>query len=156
MNSSRREEILEKILSTENESVVRPVLPKVRQSLLDHWPLPVLLERAAYLRKLAKLGDGSASETFKEYPEHSATLIVRCRSGVAELHETTSVLFIVLEGRATLLTGGTLRGDSIEGGTGHDLRAGNVMHVAAGLPHQMLVAGENSVACLAVKIEQNP
>ena len=33
----------------------------------DHWPAPVLLERAAYLRKLAQHGDGQASETLKQY-----------------------------------------------------------------------------------------
>ena len=41
---------------------------------VDHWSPAILLERAAYLHKLAKHGDGSASETLKEYPQHCAML----------------------------------------------------------------------------------
>ena len=93
----------------------------------DHWTSAVLLERAAYLHKLAKHGDGSASETLKEYPRHCAMLSFRSRDGEAEMHENFADVFYVLEGRATLVTGGTVtgarlikpgetRGDSIEGG----------------------------------------
>ena len=41
---------------------------------LDHWSHAVLMERAAYLRKLAKHGDGSDSETLKEYPHQTVTI----------------------------------------------------------------------------------
>jgi len=34
------------------------------------------------------------------------------------------------------------------------LRAGDVAHVPAGLPHQMLVAGETTVTSLVMKIEE--
>lgn len=133
---------------------------------VDHWALAVLLERAAYLRKLAALSDGSASETVKEYPGHCTMLSVRCRSGMAEQHEGCTGLFFVLEGRATLVTGGTIhhirtvspgemRGESIEGGTRRVLRVGDVVHVAAGVAHQILVEGENSVTLLIVKIQQS-
>jgi mannose-6-phosphate isomerase-like protein (cupin superfamily) len=134
---------------------------------LDHYTAPVLLERAAYLRKLAKLGDGSASDTLKEYPQHSTMLSVRIRSGIAELHEDFADLFFVLEGRATLVTGGTvvdpktiapgeIRGSSVAGGLRQELRAGDVAHVAAGTPHQMLLAGDKTVTCMVVKIQENP
>src|ERR1700685_1346677 len=97
------------------------------RSPVDHWSQPVLLERAAYLRKLAKNGDGSASETLKEYPQHCTMLSFRSRDGEAEVHEKFADLFGVLAGRATLVTGGVVnrartvapgetRGVSIEGG----------------------------------------
>jgi uncharacterized RmlC-like cupin family protein len=35
------------------------------------------------------------------------------------------------------------------------LRAGDVAHVPAGLPHQMLVAGDKTVTCLVLKVEEN-
>jgi mannose-6-phosphate isomerase-like protein (cupin superfamily) len=119
---------------------------------LDHWTSAVLLERAAYLHKLARQGDGSAGETLKEYPQHCAMLSFRSRDGEAEVHENFADVFYVLDGRTTLVTGGTVagarvikpgetRGSSIEGGARHELRAGDVAHVPAGLPHQMLVAG---------------
>jgi len=133
---------------------------------LDHWAPAVLLERAAYLRKLAAQGDGSAGETLAEYPGHCAMLSFRSRSGTAEMHENFADLFFVLEGRATMVTGGTvagaktinpgeIRGDSIEGGARQEMRAGDVLHVPAGLPHQILVAGENSITSLVFKIPEN-
>ena len=133
---------------------------------LDHWTSAVLLERAAYLHKLARQGDGSAGETLKEYPRHCAMLSFRSRDGEAEAHENFADVFYVLEGRATLVTGGTVagarlvkpgetRGTSIEGGTRQELRAGDVAHVPAGLPHQMLVAGEQTVTCLVMKVQEN-
>jgi mannose-6-phosphate isomerase-like protein (cupin superfamily) len=133
----------------------------------DHWSSAVLLERAAYLHKLAKQGDGSAGETLKEYPRHCAMLSFRSRDGEAEIHENFADVFYVLDGRATLVTGGTVagarltkpgetRGTSIEGGARQELRAGDVAHVPAGLPHQMLVAGEQTVTCLVMKVQENP
>lgn len=134
---------------------------------VDHYTHPILLERAAYLRKLAKHGDGSASETLREYPQHCAMLSFRGRSGEAEVHQNYADLFYVLDGRATLLTGGTVagarviapgetRGNSIEGGTRQELRAGDLAHVPAGVPHQMLVAGDKTVTCFVLKVVENP
>jgi quercetin dioxygenase-like cupin family protein len=50
---------------------------------------------------------------------------------------------------------GETRGSSIEGGKRQELRAGDVAHVPAGLPHQMLVAGEQTVTCLVMKVQEN-
>ncbi|MGA3264462.1 MAG: cupin domain-containing protein [Terracidiphilus sp.] len=161
-------EILKELLPAEREAVPRPASKQaLRQNHLDHWSPAILLERAAYLRKLAKQGDGSASETLREYPRHCAMLLFRSRNGVVEVHENFADLFCVLEGRATLLTGGTvagletiapgeMRGVSMEGGARLELRAGDVAHVPAGLPHQMLVPGDKTVTCMVIKIQENP
>ncbi len=132
---------------------------------VDRWTPPVLLERAAYLRKMAKLGDGSAAETLREYPQHAAMLLFRGRSGEAEMHEQFADLFVVLAGAATLVTGGTVvgarlvapgetRGASIEGGEEQPLRQGDVAHVPAGTPHQMLLKGEDTFTSLVLKIQE--
>jgi len=132
---------------------------------VDHWSHAVLLERGAYLRKMARFGDGSASETLKEYPQHVAMLSFRGRSGEAEIHERFADLFIVLSGVATLVSGGTVvgarvvapgetRGASIAGGTQQNLRPGDVAHVPAGTPHQMLLQGEDTVTCLVMKVQE--
>ena len=68
----------------------------------------ILLERAAYLRKLARAGNGSASEILREYPQHAAMLSFRIRDVQSEVHEGFADLFYVLEGRAMLLTGCTV------------------------------------------------
>ena len=54
-------QILKELLPVEKEVI--PAKVKVRRKDeapdLDHWSSPILLERAAYLRKLAKHGDGA-------------------------------------------------------------------------------------------------
>ncbi len=76
------------------------------------------------------------------------------------------MFFVVLSGAATLVTGGTVvkahtiapgetRGDSIEGGHAQELRQGDVVHVAAGTPHQFLVSGEKTITSLVLKIQES-
>jgi len=97
------------ILKDVNLDDVSPKTIKTKNPV-DHWSPAVLLERAAYLRKMAKHGDGSASETLKEYPQHSTMLSFRSRDGEAEVHEKFADLFCVLAGKATLVTGGVVTG----------------------------------------------
>ena len=132
---------------------------------VDHWTPAVLLERAAYLRKVARHGDGCASETLKEFPQHCAMLSFRSRSGEAEVHEKFADLFVVLAGSATLLTGGVVtgarniapgetRGTGIDGGVRQTLRAGDLAHVPAATPHQFLLTGEETITCLVMKVQE--
>lgn len=132
----------------------------------DHWTEPVLLERAAYLRKLARAGDGQASETLREYPQHRIMLSFRSRNGEVEVHEKFADVFCVLSGAATLVTGGTVlgarliaagetRGEAIEGGVSQELRPGEFVHVPAGTPHQFLVSSDKTVTCVVFKIQES-
>jgi mannose-6-phosphate isomerase-like protein (cupin superfamily) len=74
-------------------------------------------------------------------------------------------VFLVLDGRATFVTGGVLEqahntgpgdltGVAISGGSIRELRAGDVVHVPAGVPYEMLVAGEKAFTYLALKISE--
>jgi len=159
--------ILKELLPSEK----LPPAPKGKKAkqddILDHLAAPILLERAAYLKKLARASDGNASEILKEYPQHAIHLLVRSRDGGAEQHACFADLFFVIDGRAALLTGGTIadaktislgeiRGSAIQGGIRQELRAGDLAHVPASLPHQMLVSGDKFVTCLVLKIEQEP
>jgi len=159
--------ILKELLPSEKLPLAPKGKKEKRDDALDHLAAPILLERAAYLKKLARAGDGNASEVLKAYPQHAIHLLVRSRNGDAEQHASFADLFFVLDGRAALLTGGTIanaktvapgevRGSSVQGGVQQELHAGDVAHVPAGLPHQMLVAGDKFVTCLVVKIEQDP
>jgi mannose-6-phosphate isomerase-like protein (cupin superfamily) len=163
------EQILKELLPAEKE--ITPAIRRVKglskePAHLDHWTPAILLERAAYLRKLAKAGDGQASETLKQYPGHATMLSFRSRDGEAEMHERFADIFHVLAGKATLVTGGIIygartigpgetRGERIEGGSRQELRAGDLAHVPAGLPHQMLVAGEGTFTAFVVKIKES-
>ncbi|HEX4284188.1 MAG TPA: hypothetical protein VHZ28_03795 [Terracidiphilus sp.] len=159
--------ILRELLPTEK----MPIAPKGKKATgddtLDHLASPILLERAAYLKKMAQASEGSAGEVLKEYPQHAIHLLVRSRNGGAELHERFADLFFVIDGRASLLTGGTIadakttapgeiRGSAVHDGVIQELRAGDLAHVPAGLPHQMLVSGDKFVTCIVLKIEQDP
>ena len=158
-------EILSQLLSSEEE--IPPAVSKAaeKKTGADHWTPAVLLERAAYLRRMAHHGEGSASETLKAFPRHAAMLSVRNRDGMAELHERFADLFYVLDGRATLVTGGSIvggaetepgeiRGIAIEGGCMQELRSGDLAHVPAGVPHQMMVPGAKTFSCFVLKIEE--
>ncbi len=132
----------------------------------EHWSPAELLERAKHLRQLAAQGDGSASETLDKYPGHYTMLAFRSRSGGGELHEHFADLFYILDGHATLTTGGTvvdpkttapgeIRGASVKDGASQELKAGDVVHIAAGVPHQMRVAEGESVTYFVVKIQES-
>jgi mannose-6-phosphate isomerase-like protein (cupin superfamily) len=164
-------EILRELLPAEKEITPRrgnqSAHDKDSVPQLDHWSGAILLERGAYLRKLAKYGDGQASETLKEYPQHATMLSFRARDGVAEVHDNFADIFCVLAGRATLVTGGTVigahsigpgetRGEHIEGGSRQELCVGDVAHVPAGVPHQMLVAADKTFTSFVVKIREKP
>jgi glc operon protein GlcG len=69
--------------------------------------------------------------------------------GEVEYHERFVDVMHVVEGEATVLTGGTLveprevapgelRAPSVEGGTRHELREGDVLAVPSGVPHQFV------------------
>lgn len=131
----------------------------------DHWSTAELLERAKHLQALAAKSDGSASETLEKYPQHYTMLAFRQHSGGGELHQNFADIFFILDGRASVLTGGTLtgqkssgpgevRGKSVEGGTRQEVKAGDVVHIPAGMPHQMLLAEGESVTYFVVKAEE--
>lgn len=156
-------DLAKEILKDEALDAVAPKRP--RRGPSDHWSPHILLERAAYLRKMATAGNGSASETLREYPCHAAMLSFRSRSGEVEVHEKFADLFSVLAGTATLVTGGTVagartvapgetRGDAIEGGTRQELKTGDVAHVPAQTPHQMLLSGDKTLTCFVLKIQE--
>jgi mannose-6-phosphate isomerase-like protein (cupin superfamily) len=109
---------------------------------------------------VARAGEGSASEILKEYPRHNIQLSVRLRSGIAEFHEHFADLFLVLDGNAILVTGGTIvspqstgpgeiRRTLVADGARQELRAGDVAHIAAGTPHQILLTGDATFTAIS-------
>ncbi len=164
MRVDRLEELTEKILRAAAGEMPSP-RPEPAHNPVDHWTPGVLLERSAYLRKMAAQSNGAAGETLKEYPRHAAMLSFRSRDGEAEVHVHFADLFYVLAGAATLVTGGTVvkartvgpgetRGDGIEGGRRQELRASDVAHIPAGEPHQMLVSSEKTFTAFVLKIQE--
>ncbi|MDE3187213.1 MAG: hypothetical protein KGM96_06780 [Acidobacteriota bacterium] len=132
---------------------------------LDHWSSAQLMERAQHLRQLAAKGAGVASETLEKYPGHYTMLAFRDRTGGAEEHQNFADIFYILDGRATLLTGGEvvdsktgtpgeIRGTSVKGGSAQELRTGDVVHIPAGMPHQMLLPQGGTITYFVVKVQE--
>jgi len=131
----------------------------------DHWSTAQLLERAKHLQELAAKGDGSASETLEKYPHHYTMLAYRQSSGGGELHQNFADIFFILDGHATVVTGGALveekqtgpgevRGKSVDGGTRQDVKTGDIVHIPAGMPHQTIVAQGDTVTYFVIKVEE--
>jgi mannose-6-phosphate isomerase-like protein (cupin superfamily) len=101
-------------------------------------------------QKLAQKNAPFASASLEKYGNHYTMLAHREATGSAEIHEKEADLFVVTEGDATIVTGGTLvsphtekpgeiRGTSIKGGENHPLPAGSIIHIPAGVPHQLQI-----------------
>ncbi len=131
----------------------------------DHWSQTQLREHAKHLRELAAAGNGSASETLTTYPRHFTMLAFRSRSGAGELHLHFADIFTIVDGHATLVTGGQLidprdshpgemAGTGVKGGSAQELHAGDIVHIPAGMPHQMQVAPGETVTYFVVKVEE--
>jgi len=79
-------------------------------------------------------------------PDYSVSANRRTGPGQVEVHDKETDIFRVIDGEATLVTGGKMIGGkqtrpeqwlgaSIEGGTTHHLSPGDVVTVPAGTPH---------------------
>jgi len=113
--------------------------------------------------KLAREGKPFASQELTRYGNHYTMLAYREATGSSELHEHEADFFVVESGHATLVTGGQLtnpktqkpgeiRGTSIEGGERHTLSAGDIVHIPAGIPHQLLIEKGKPFAYFVVKV----
>jgi len=97
---------------------------------------------------VAKLGNDRPDAAFRVFqmPPYSVNAAHRAPvAQVANLHDANSELFVVMEGTATMVTGGRIVGEtrngpnvtgkSIEGGTSQKLAKGDFLIVPAGVPH---------------------
>jgi mannose-6-phosphate isomerase-like protein (cupin superfamily) len=84
--------------------------------------------------------------------------------GIPEMHDKTNHLFIIMEGEATFVTGGTItgskqtapgqiRGVGIEGGQSHRLTKGAVVAVPANTPHWFKEVPSTGVAFYVLNTE---
>src|SRR5690242_17855048 len=106
-----------------------------------------------------------ATQQLAKWGNHLFMVAHREGPGEAELHETQADIFIVQSGEATLKVGGTvvspkttapneIRGPSINGGEEKKLGAGDVVHIPAKIPHQLLVDPGKQVTYAVVKVDQ--
>lgn len=122
-----------------------------------------LLQLAKQMRKEAKKSGGPEASPIEKHLDSSTILAYRSKDGKGELHEQTEDVFVVLQGAATLVTGGTItnpvttapgeiRGAAVQQGSRKDLREGDIAHIPAGVPHQVLVPPGGSFTYFVVKV----
>ena len=104
--------------------------------------------------------------THKEiFGDHGLSITVHTTSGIAEVHQSTADVMVVQSGEAMLIYGGEVvdakqtapnevRGPSIRNGTSVHVTAGDVIHFAAGVPHQWIVEPGKQITYLVVHIEE--
>lgn len=122
---------------------------------------------ASQLQALAETAkaSGSGGATLGDYGSHAIKLSARTTSGGAEVHAHYDDVFVVSEGTATLVTGGTVldaktgedgetKGSGIQNGTSHAIVKGDIVHVPAGTPHRLIIAPGEVFGAVVVKVKE--
>jgi mannose-6-phosphate isomerase-like protein (cupin superfamily) len=108
---------------------------------------------------------GLATETLKKYTSDYTMLAFRSKSGKAELHEKFADFYFVLGGAATLVSGGHMvnssttapgevRGDSVQDGKETKLKKGDIVHIPANIPHQLVLDKGATFQYFIVKVQE--
>ena len=92
--------------------------------------------------------------------EDDALIVIanRGKQRGSEMHDHTNHVFIIVDGEAEFVTGGTMidpklispgqtRGSGIEGGTAHHLSKGDVITIPARTPHQWKDTSKTGSVC---------
>ena len=97
--------------------------------------------------------------------DHGLVVLAQRRgAGEVEVHEKTNHVFIIVEGEATFVTGGTLvdaretapgqrRAPSVQGGESHHLTKGDVITIPAKTPHWFKDVSTQTIAYYAINTE---
>lgn len=108
---------------------------------------------------------GSSGATLGDYSSHAIKLSIRTASGGAEVHAHYDDIFLVTEGKATLITGGTVidpktgkngetKGRGIRNGVSRAIAKGDIVHIPAGTPHQLVLAPGAVYASIVIKVRE--
>lgn len=131
----------------------------------DHYTHEQLTKIAQELKVKAESAGGSAGQPLAKYPKHFTVLSYREKDGSAEIHEKFADVFFIVDGHATLVTGGTLvdakstapgefQGTSIKDGNKQELSKGDVVHIPANVPHQLFIPKGSTFTSFVLKVEQ--
>jgi len=105
-----------------------------------------------------------ATENLANYGNHLFMVAHREGNGQAELHETQADIIVIESGEGTLVVGGTVvdpktvsphevRGPSIKDGLTKHVGPGDVVHIAAKTPHQVMVPAGKQITYFVAKVD---
>jgi mannose-6-phosphate isomerase-like protein (cupin superfamily) len=103
--------------------------------------------------------------TLEQRDHHASVMVRRTESSGPEVHEEFDDVYVVHEGAAVLVYGGTyagaqtiepgeLRGGTITGGSRQNLAPGDVVVVPAAVPHQVVIEPGNSIIYHVLKVRR--
>ena len=146
-----------------------PLLSKVGQESapagFEHWSAASLKQIGQSLNEQAATDPHHvAVKQLSDFPNELFLLGRREADGQVEWHETQADVFVVQSGSATLLVGGTMvngetvspnekRNGSIQGGVRQKLSPGDIVHIPARVPHQLLLDGSHEFTYFVIKVK---
>ena len=112
--------------------------------------------------KVATADGGSLAREVAADPSATTLIIRRDKTGEVEVHTLLNDIFVVESGHATVLVGGQVkgnhelelsewRGGGIVGGERHELAAGDLLLIPAGVPHQCILKPGDTFIYLTIK-----
>ncbi len=121
-----------------------------------------------YSKTLAtKMGPNKSAldDRIIDYGDYFAAVVHREGDFSSEMHDHWADLYVITAGRATLIVGGTIlggkttapgeiRGLSINGGSRQNIAAGDIIHIPAKMPHQVLVKPGTQITYFIYKVKQ--
>jgi mannose-6-phosphate isomerase-like protein (cupin superfamily) len=134
------------------------------QGKTEVFPGKDISSQLEVLAQKAKIS-GSSGTKLGDYQSHNIGLSLRTESGSAEVHAHYDDIFVVTEGKATLLSGGTVingktdsdgetRGTGILNGKSQVVATGDIVHIPAGTPHQLTIANGDVYGAIVVKVRE--
>lgn len=130
------------------------------------WDAKLVAATAARLER--ELGEQHmVYQTIGNYAGHSMYLVLRGKTGAAELHETEADFYISMRGSATFVIGGELvdaesrprkqqRGSAVSGGARHTIKTGDIVHVPVAVPHHIIIGPDEPYLYLLIKLDEEP
>lgn len=132
--------------------------------VIFHSAADIAQAQALTLDEARHAANGQGSHPLDTQEASAMLVLVRVRTGEAEVHQFWADQMIMQSGTMTVVTGGSIvgrhpygtnpgefRGTAIEGGTEHILHPGDLLRVPAGVPHWTRLAPGTTVRYLAVK-----
>lgn len=136
------------------------------KSEVVYWPSGTLKAYSPTLkgRQQAKQ-TMSASEILSDLGNHKFEILRRDGSGAGELHQNWTDIFIVQDGEATILYGGSIedakdtgngevRGPRHVGGKSQKVSGGDILVIPPGVAHQTIVEPGKLFFTMIVKVER--
>jgi mannose-6-phosphate isomerase-like protein (cupin superfamily) len=134
------------------------------KSSADVFSSKDVASQMATLVQMARVS-GSSGATLGNYKTHAIKLSVRSASGGAEVHAHYDDIFFVTQGRATLVTGGTVinpktggdgetKGSGIRNGKTQTIAKGDIVHIPAGTPHQLILVPGTAYGAIVIKVRE--